>query len=64
MKAIFFLKGERDREPICIVENLEVCPRGDYIIDGTAYSLTGTPQFNIEDGMLRSVTLIVECLDR
>ena len=48
MKAHIFLK-EGDTETLLVqVDNLEVCPRGLYVIDEQVYQYTGQPTFIIE----------------
>lgn len=49
MKAYIFLKnGSGEAELLAKVENLEVVPRGTYVIDGVEYQYTGQPTFIIE----------------
>lgn len=49
MKAYIFLKdGQKDEQLLAKVENLEVVPRGIYVIDGVEYQYTGQPTFIIE----------------
>ena len=71
MKAHIFLKGEKPGDESTLlakVDNLEVCPRGVYVIDGVPYQCTGQPTFYIEkqpylhggNHTLKSVELMVE----
>lgn len=71
MKAYLFLiddKSPNSPELIAEVDNLEVCPRGVYVVDGVGYQCTGQPTFIIEKvpylhggkHMLKSVELTVE----
>lgn len=49
MKAYIFLKNESgDPQLLAKVEDLEVVPRGLYVIDGVEYQYTGQPTFIIE----------------
>ena len=74
MKAHIFLKGSKPGdEPTLIakVDNLEVCPRGVYVVDGVPYLCVGQPTFHIEKQpylhgghhTLKSVELMVEKID-
>lgn len=49
MEAHIFLKGEQpgDEKLLAKVENLEVVPRGIYVIDDEPYQYTGQPTFII-----------------
>lgn len=49
MEAHIFLKGEKpgDEKLLAKVENLEVVPRGIYVIDDEPYQYTGQPTFII-----------------
>lgn len=51
MKAYIYLKDEtsaNDPELLATVDNLEVVPRGIYVVDGKSYQYSGTPTFHIE----------------
>lgn len=50
MEAHIFLKGEKDGDEklLAKVKNLEVVPRGIYVIDDEPYQYTGQPTFIIE----------------
>ena len=48
MQARIFLKNGETTELLANVENLEVVPRGLYVIDGEPYQYTGQPTFVIE----------------
>lgn len=49
MKAYIFLKDKSgENQLLARVENLEVVPRGTYVIDGVEYQYTGQPTFIIE----------------
>lgn len=74
MKAFLFLKNDKSPnspELIAEVDNLEVCPRGIYMVDGVSYQCTGQPTFIIEKTpylhggkhTLRSVELILEKIE-
>jgi len=71
MKAHIFLNPEKPGDQptlLAKVDNLEVCPRGFYVIDGVPYLCVGQPTFFIEkqpylhggQHTLRSVELKVE----
>jgi len=49
MQAHIFLKGSNpgDEKLLAVVENLEVVPRGIYVIDDEPYQYTGQPVFII-----------------
>lgn len=51
MKAHIFLKScdckPGDEKLLAVVSNLEVCPRGIYVIDDEPYQCTGQPTFII-----------------
>ncbi len=74
MKAHIFLKGTKPGDETTLVaevNNLEVCPRGVYVVDGVSYQCTGQPTFIIEKDpyihggkhSLRSVEITVEKID-
>lgn len=51
MKAYIYLKDEKsanNSELLAVVDNLEVVPRGIYVVDGKSYQYSGTPTFHIE----------------
>lgn len=50
MKAHLFLQGKPGEAETLLAEvsNLEVCPRGLYVIDDVVYEYTGQPTFIIE----------------
>lgn len=48
MEAHIFLKDGDAEKLLAKVTNLEVVPRGTYIIDGEVYQYTGQPIFIIE----------------
>ncbi len=48
MKAHIFLKDGNEETLLAEVQNLEVVPRGLYVIDGETYEYTGQPTFVIE----------------
>lgn len=49
MKAYIFHKDEKGEEQLLAkVDNLEVVPRGVYVIEGVPYQYSGTPTFIIE----------------
>jgi hypothetical protein len=45
MKAFIYLKEERTENLLAKVNNLEVCPRGIYVINTKYYELKGQPKF-------------------
>lgn len=51
MKAYIYLKNPQsvnDPELLAVVDNLEVVPRGIYVVDGKQYQYAGQPTFYIE----------------
>lgn len=48
VRAHIFLKDGTEETLLAKVENLEVVPRGIYVIDGEPYQYTGQPTFVIE----------------
>jgi hypothetical protein len=49
MNAYIFLKSESgEPQLLAKVNNLEVVPRGIYVIDGVEYQYNGTPTFIID----------------
>lgn len=48
MKAHIFLKNGTEETLLAEVNNLEVCPRGLYVIDDVVYEYTGQPTFILE----------------
>lgn len=51
MKAYIYLKNPKsanDPELLAVVDNLEVVPRGIYVVDDKKYQYSGTPTFHIE----------------
>lgn len=48
MKAHIFLKDGDEEKLLVEVQNLEVVPRGLYVVDNQVYEYTGQPTFIIE----------------
>ncbi len=68
MEAHIFLKDGDEEKLLAKVTNLEVVPRGLYVIDEVVYQYTGQPTFIIEQDMdlhgaphrLKRVEIVVE----
>lgn len=64
MEAHIFLKSGDEEKLLAKVKNLEVVPRGIYVIDDEVYHYTGQPTFIIEKDdeghRLKRVEILVE----
>jgi hypothetical protein len=48
MKARIFLEEGTEKKLLAEVNNMEVCPRGFYVVDGQVYQYIGQPTFFFE----------------
>lgn len=57
MRVTIYLKEVKPENRVAVVDNLEVVPRGLYVVNDKVYQYSGTPKFFIKKAEFRGIDL-------